>query len=398
MSNSVKTKQALPKWIFAVLLVTSVLLATCYGSTFMLADYLRLQGLEPTQAGSVISSGVIVTLICALFAGKLAERIGLIASLAIASVLMGLAMLSFSTAGKFFGVIYVGGILLGAGWAIFYILAPLIVINSVSSTARIKYLTYLSGAQMIGLGLSTPVGNLLVTYGANHQTIYIYLAILAIICPLLLIKISCIEKNISKSTHRLTLSKTIQVFTKSTLSPVMMILLLACIFSGLATFQSLYADTRGFDSSTFFIVFTFVTVILRFGVASQLVKLPIYNLAIGLIILIVLSLMLLLFNKTNPILYIVSSVIFAIGYGLSYSTLNAIVVNTAEEHSLSTSSASQIFTLCYFVGIFGFPFIAGILIKIGTINSMLLMAILIALAALFIGVRLRAQKITLNNY
>ena len=398
MSNSVKTKQALPKWSFAVLLVTSVLLATCYGSTFMLADYLRLQGLEPTQAGSVISSGVIVTLICALFAGKLAERIGLIASLAIASVLMGLAMLSFSTAGKFFGVIYVGGILLGAGWAIFYILAPLIVINSVSSTARIKYLTYLSGAQMIGLGLSTPVGNLLVTYGTNHQTIYIYLAILAIICPLLLIKISCIEKNISKSTHRLTLSETIQVFTKSTLSPVMMILLLACIFSGLATFQSLYADTRGFDSSTFFIVFTFVTVVLRFGVASQLVKLPIYNLAIGLIILIVLSLMLLLFNKTNPILYIVSSVIFAIGYGLSYSTLNAIVVNTAEEHSLSTSSASQIFTLCYFVGIFGFPFIAGILIKIGTINSMLLMAILIALAALFIGVRLRTQKRTLNNY
>ena len=398
MSNSVKTKQALPKWIFAVLLVTSVLLATCYGSTFMLADYLRLQGLEPTQAGSVISSGVIVTLICALFAGKLAERIGLIASLAIASVLMGLAMLSFSTAGKFFGVIYVGGILLGAGWAIFYILAPLIVINSVSSTARIKYLTYLSGAQMLGLGLSTPVGNLLVTYGINHQTIYIYLAILAIICPLLLIKISCIEKNISKSTHRLTLSETIQVFTKSTLSPVMMILLLACIFSGLATFQSLYADTRGFDSATFFIVFTFVTVVLRFGVASQLVKLPIYNLAIGLIILIVLSLMLLLFNKTSPILYIVSSVIFAIGYGLSYSTLNAIVVNTAEEHSLSTSSASQVFTLCYFVGIFGFPFIAGILIKIGTINSMLLMAILIALAALFIGVHLRAQKITLNNY
>ena len=398
MSNSVKTKQALPKWSFAVLLITSVLLATCYGSTFMLADYLRLQGLEPTQAGSVISSGVIVTLICALFAGKLAERIGLIASLAIASVLMGLAMLSFSTAGKFFGVIYVGGILLGAGWAIFYILAPLIVINSVSSTARIKYLTYLSGAQMLGLGLSTPVGNLLVTYGINHQTIYIYLAILAIICPLLLIKISCIEKNISKSTHRLTLSETIQVFTKSTLSPVMMILLLACIFSGLATFQSLYADTRGFDSSTFFIVFTFVTVVLRFGVASQLVKLPIYNLAIGLIILIVLSLMLLLFNKTNPILYIVSSVIFAIGYGLSYSTLNAIVVNTAEEHSLSTSSASQIFTLCYFVGIFGFPFIAGILIKIGTINSMLLMAILIALAALLIGVRLRTQKRTLNNY
>ena len=398
MSNSVKTKQALPKWIFAVLLVTSVLLATCYGSTFMLADYLRLQGLEPTQAGSVISSGVIVTLICALFAGKLAERIGLIASLAIASVLMGLAMFSFSTAGKFFGVIYVGGILLGAGWAIFYILAPLIVINSVSSTARIKYLTYLSGAQMLGLGLSTPVGNLLVTYGINHQTIYIYLAILAIICPLLLIKISCIEKNISKSTHRLTLSETIQVFTKSTLSPVMMILLLACIFSGLATFQSLYADTRGFDSATFFIVFTFVTVVLRFGVASQLVKLPIYNLAIGLIILIVLSLMLLLFNKTNPILYIVSSVIFAIGYGLSYSTLNAIVVNTAEEHNLSTSSASQVFTLCYFVGIFGFPFIAGILIKIGTINSMLLMAILIALAALFIGVRLRTQKITLNNY
>ncbi|MDX8442333.1 hypothetical protein [Mesorhizobium australafricanum] len=59
-------------------------------------------------------------------------------------------------------------------------------------------------------------------------------------------------------------------------------------------------------------------------------------------------------------LYIAATILFATGYGLTYSTLNAMVVNLAGERDLSAPVASQVFTLGYFVGLFGFPYV-GIL-------------------------------------
>jgi hypothetical protein len=61
-------------------------------------------------------------------------------------------MFSLALASSSIAAAYVGGVLLGAGWAIYYIVAPIHIIHSVVPTARVKYLTLLSGAQMFGVG------------------------------------------------------------------------------------------------------------------------------------------------------------------------------------------------------------------------------------------------------
>jgi MFS family permease len=393
MSDIITPSDVLPKSVFIPLLIGGVLLAACYGSTFMLADHLKLQGLDPTLAGSAISAGILVTLVSTIFAGRLATRIGLLKSISISAMLMALAMMSFSAAPIVSNAIFVGGLFLGAGWAVFYILAPLIIINMVTSSVRVKYLTFLSGAQMLGLGLSVPAGNLLTESGVTYSEIYVGLGVLSLISAVIFFQVP--EKNNpnnNTTSYSLTLADSAKIIGNLTVFPAMIIGLLACIFSGLATFQSLYAEPRGLSPATFFLIFTFVTVVLRFGVASQIAKFPIYGLSIGLILITITSLSLFVINEGNVQLYMLASAIFAVGYGLSYSTLNAIGVNIAETKGLPISAASQIFTLFYFVGIFGFPFIAGQIIAVASVNAMLITMLGVNICALMIGVYLRVKS------
>lgn len=320
----------------------------------------------------------------------MAQRFGLVMSVVVSAILMSLAMFSFAAASAMPVFIYAGGVFLGAAWAVFYILAPLLIIDRVDSTVRVRYLTYLSGAQMLGLGLSQPTGGFLINLGATYIEVYSGLCVLSLICAGLFLCMPRYETEHQLS-HSLTLSSVARIIGQKTVLPAIMIALLACIFSGLATFQSLYADLRGLNESTFFITFTVVTVALRFSVASQIARLPIYSLAISLIVIIMVSLGLLAFNKGSLPLYIVTSATFAVGYGLSYSTLNAIAVNVAESRRLSISASSQIFTLFYFIGIFGFPFVAGQLISLVSMDAMLLALFGIGFGAMALGALLKVK-------
>ncbi len=397
MNDVISPSDVLPRSLFFSLLVGGVLLAACYGSTFMLADYLKQQNLDPILAGTSISSGIIMTLVSAVFAGRLATRVGLMKTISISATLMALAMLSFSAVPITPNAIYIGGVFLGGAWAIFYILAPLIIIDAVASSARVKYLTFLSGAQMLGLGLSVPVGSLLINAGVNHSKIYMGFGILSFITSVLFFRLRQNNSNDNIVSHSLTFAGAIKVIGNMTVFPAVIICLLASIFSGLATFQLLYAETRELTPTTFFLVFTVITVVLRFGMASKVVKLPIYKLSIGLILIIMISLGLFMMNGGSVPLYMLASATFAVGYGLSYSTLNIITVNIAEANELSVSVSSQIFTLFYFVGIFAFPFIAGNIIATTSVDTMLIIMLGVNICALTIGIYLLTKSVSINK-
>ncbi len=383
----------LPQGLFFSLMVSGSILAACYGSTFMLTDYLIFQKLDPTLAGSVVSSGIVSTLSVAFFAGIITDKIGLSNSLAFASLLMVLSMLCFSALTFFSSAVFIGGILLGAAWSIFYILAPLAIIERLESTARIKYLTYLSGAQMLGLGLSAPLEDFFVSLGVMYNQIYVIYAALSGICFLLFRFVGReTGQEFNNVLRRLSLKETQIIMTHVTALPVIMIGLLACIFSGLTTFQSMYARSRDVDPAYFFLVFTIFVVALRFGVAANIASMHIYKLARGLSILILIALALFFVNQASLIVYIIASSVFAIGYGLSYSTLNCIVVNIAEKSGLSISSSSQVFTLSYFSGVFGFPFIAGEMIRISSVDAMYIMMCFISLGGICIGYFLNSSR------
>lgn len=77
--------------------------------------------------------------------------------------------------------------------------------------------------------------------------------------------------------------------------------------------------------------------------------------------------------------YGLTAALLGVGYGLNYSVINGLAANEAPPGL--TAQALLLFSLSYFIGVFGFPFIAGKLISSTGVNGMLLSVGLIALFA-----------------
>ncbi|GLR91419.1 MFS transporter [Bradyrhizobium iriomotense] len=356
-------------------MLASSVIAAAYGSSFILPEYMEILGLEREVAGFIISSGMVATIVCCCLAGRLAQRIGIMPTMAAASVVMALAMAAFAAAVLDARLAYADGMLVGVGWSVLFILSPLQIIRHLRPTARIQHLTILSGAQMAGLGLAAPLGHFLTEYTGSMAIMY---ALFAIACVIATICIGVAQHamlnvpSVPMPHIEVTLAKTIALLRHATVRPILMIAVAACIFSGLSTYQSAYAASRHLNPDLFFLVFTVTSVALRFSVAHMLDRVPIDQLALTLFFATGASLALFIVNPGDDLLYILAAAIFAAGYGLSYSTLNGIGVNLAGEHGLSVPVTSQIFTLAYFLGLFGFPVLGGQIVAEFGPNAMLL--------------------------
>ncbi|WP_035664660.1 MFS transporter [Bradyrhizobium sp. Ec3.3] len=356
-------------------LLASGVIAAAYGTSFVLPEYVETLGMERDVAGSMISSGMVATIVCCCLAGRLAQRIGIMQTMAAACLVMALAMAAFAAAVFDARIAYLGGMLVGVGWSGLFILSPLQIIRHLRPTARIQHLAILSGAQMAGLGLAAPLGHFLAEYTGSMAIMY---ALFAMACAIAAICIG-VARNAMLSIPsvpmphiEITLTTTIALLRHATAAPILMIAVAACIFSGLSTYQSAYAASRDLNPDLFFLVFTITSVALRFSVAHTLNRVPVHRLALTLFIATGASLTLLFVNSGDELLYILAAAIFATGYGLSYSTLNGMAVNLAGERGLSVPVTSQIFTLAYFLGLFGFPFLGGQLIREFGLEAMLL--------------------------
>ena len=380
--------ERLPYRAFLPFLGGAVILAFSYGASFMLPDALRAAGSLPAVAGSMIGAGTLATLAGSLVAGRMAQRVGLMPPIVGAALIMGLALACFAgvgVTGEWAG--YLGGTLLGLGWAIAYILMPIQIIQCLGPSARLEALMLLSGSQMVGIGLAAPIGRILATWFGSNSRTFAFDALLCGVAALLLIAAARELRNVrQKALEMVALNPSAvwAVLGKRTAIPVVMIGLAACSFAGLSIFQSLLATAHNVPPEAFFLTFTATTVTLRFSVASRIGKLPLPWLALVLALAMLLGLVGLALSGGSLFAWVAATFIFSVGYGLNYSTLNALVVNLAEQHSISVPVTSQVFTIGYFVGLFGFPLIAAQAIAHNGVGSIL--TVLTAIAICNVGV------------
>ncbi|WP_027584557.1 MFS transporter [Bradyrhizobium sp. Ai1a-2] len=351
---------------FGPFLVASIAIAAAYGTSFLLPDYMQALGKNSEAAGFLISSAMVATIVCGCSAGWVAQRIGIMPTVAAASVTMALAMLLFAGAVLDERAAYAGCMLMGAGWSVSFILSPLQIIRHLRPAARIQYLTILSGSQMAGLGLAAPLGHFLAKFTGSLAMVY---ALFAIACVIAAICVAVARRAmlglsaVPMPHIEITVAATVALVRKCTAAPIAMIAVAGCIFSGLSTYQTAYAASRHLNSDLFFLIFTASSVALRFSLAHVIGRLPVHRLALTLFSATGASLVMFIVNTGSTPLYIVATAIFATGYGLTYSTLNGMAVNLAGDHGVSVPVTSQIFTLAYFSGLFGFPLVGGQLIR-----------------------------------
>jgi predicted MFS family arabinose efflux permease len=162
-----------------------------------------------------------------------------------------------------------------------------------------------------------------------------------------------------------------------------MVFLGACVFSALFNFQAGFAAARGLDYTVFYVTYTVVVIGLRFAASGFVGRQPRDRATIGLLVMMTAAVGLLLVTGANP-LYALAAALLGAGYGLVYPLIQAQAVADSPRHR--PTLVLTIFSVSYFLGIFGFPLVAGHLIVRWGYGALL--AVLLALAAAETGLAL----------
>jgi MFS family permease len=305
------------------------------------------------------------TFLAVIFSGHLSDRFGAARSIALCGGLLVVSTLGFALAPGFGNALLCFGLTLGLGWGVFYTLGPIIVAMLVEPLQRARYFALLSGSMMTGIGSGPLLGRLATSLGYPVTTAFYIAALASALGAIIFWRLAASLKARPNQMGTATVSKISVSSARAVLSsravfPIIMVGLGGCVFGGLSSFQTSYAALRTLDYSLFFLGFMGAAITGRMLIASIVVKRDPYIASCVLSGLMVVSILMFQFLVGDGFSYLLVAIVLGVGYGLTYSVINGLAANEAPAGS--TSQALLLFSLAYFVGVFGFPLLAGKLI------------------------------------
>lgn len=372
----------------APFLFTGTMLAAAgYGATFLLSAYYRAHGGSDVDTGLTLGAAMAGTFTGVPLVGWLSGRIDAarMSAIACAAVALGFLLLAFAGA-RSLGLPLVSGFLIGLGWGMFYIGAPMALSERVSDADRGFWFTRFGAFQMAGIGGGPVVLNLVLTQaGFSVGTTFTLVGAACLVACVLLWIFGSMAPGVARTATFRPWVRDIGVIARSaSIRPIMMVALGACVFSGLLTFQSSLVEGTTATASTFFAVYAITVVAARLALARLLATLPQTQLACALLTSMCLGVAAMFGIGIHPAFQILSAILTGIGYGLVYSVIQTWAVNDTEARY--RHAALTWFAMSYFVGIFGFPAVGGwVLVHLGR-DIFLFIMLAAALAELAIAV------------
>jgi MFS family permease len=365
--------------LFGLFCLASYLLSLSYGSTFLLSLLIGSRGGNEHDAGSVISAAMLSTFVAVIVSGHLSDLLGAARSVALFGVLLVAASLGFAITPGFGNLLLFFGLLLGLGWGVFYTLGPIIVASVVTPAQRAKYFALLSGSMMTGIGSGPLLGRVASALG-YPVTAAFYLAALASLVGVVLfwtldrhLKQASVQ---SAAVSRISWRAAAKVLSSRAVLPIIMVGLGGCVFGGLSSFQTSYATARALDYSLFFLGFMSAAISSRMLIAGIVVKRDPLRASCLLSGLMMGSILMFGFVVDDGLSYVLAAVMLGVGYGLTYSVINGLAANEAPAGT--TAQSLLLFSLSYFIGVFGFPLIAGNIIVEHGMSTLLLTVLAVA--------------------
>jgi MFS family permease len=376
---------------FGFFYVAVFLQAGAYGLTFMLPRLFETFGANEKVVGAMLLVTAVSTLITVYFAGHLTDRFGRMRMLGVGCTAIAVSLASYGFSSGIGPLVVEASVLLGFGWGLTYALAPVTLTTLVSEEQRVRGFAILSVAVMAGFGLSPVLASILTKSGFSLSAAFYVTAVLCALSALLFFTlVNPVRRHALKSGPQdrssLSLGSVSRILNSPARLPVIMVCLGASVFAGLNNFQTVFADERGLNYADYFLVYTITVVIFRLVLARFKGGRNPY-LTIALLQYVMFASVALIFAIGNNVtLYWVVAFLFGIGYGVSYPLLVAMAARDADDDLLAQTL--QLFALTYFVGIFGFPLIAGwIIVEIGTSALLMLTALLAGVEATMALVR-----------
>lgn len=370
------------------ILLGTMFTAGGYGGTFLISAWFRVQGGSDIDTGKALSLALVGTLLgvplVGWCAGKMdASRLAAGASLVLAG---GYALLANLRGIDPDYLPRLATLLMGLGWGMFYLAAPLALSERLSDAERGTGFTLFSAFQMTGIcGSPVLLGAVMAQAGLSLQTTFFCVAAMGVTAALLLLIFGYREpRPACERVLRPWVRKLPALVAGAALRPVIMVGLGGAVFSGMMAFQvSLTEGTRS-SAGTFFTVHAVTAVVARLLLVRRLSAWPRLPLMAGLLGCLIAGLLCLLGVAMHPLFQIAAGMLTGAGYGLLYPVIQTWAVNDSPPQD--RHAALTWFVVSYFVGIFGFPALGGWLLVMAGKSWFVWSLVLLATLELLVAV------------
>ncbi|MFO0997515.1 MAG: MFS transporter [Alphaproteobacteria bacterium] len=369
--------------IIVIVCLASFFCGAGYGATFLLPVLVESFGAGTELVGGVLAAAAVSTLLTVAYAGHVSDRIGRAPAVGLAGLLLAAANAAFALSGGHPGLLLAGGIVIGIGWGLFYCLSAIILAVLIEPESRARMFLVSHACLMGGIGSAPLLAPLARSMDAPLVAAFALVALGTALSGLALFAIAPAirrEESVRKveGVARLSLRAARLVLASEARYPIIMVGLGACVFAGFHAYQTVIAEAAGVDYAYFFSIYAATVVLFRIVLAATSPKVPLYLASAWLLAAMTAGSALFLAIGGSLALYALAAILLGIGYGIAYALIKAIVANEAPE-GLSPQ-AMQLFNLSYFVGVFAFPGLGGVIIaEYGAMAFVAVMAVLAAI-------------------
>ena len=376
----------------ALVLTATLAVATAYGMLLLLP--LQIKQLGGTEATFGMLTAVAAVPAAALLGTLLSfpDRVRPTVLLAGASLAYAAAAALLATLDSLGGALVVLTVVLGSTWSVVYTVGPMVVSERVPDDARAAYIGYLTGTIQLGFGIGPVLGGWLHSRGLTYPETFAVAAGLAATAAGLLALVPAGRSPVRLA--RVSLYPALRNIVRSAArTPLVMILIMACLFTTMISFQATFAQSRGLSFDVFYISYTAAVIVVRLVVARFFRDTAIDGVVIGATAGIAVALACFLVVDTSTGRYAVASAVLGGAYGLALPALQARAVNFAPV--ADRSRMLPLAGLLFQIVILAFPVVAGAVIA--GFGYQTVFVVLVALAVGLLALSMPGKRLVLSE-
>jgi MFS family permease len=347
-----------------LLLLGTLGISTAFGMLLLLPLYVQELGGDEADFGVVLAAAAVPAVLCIglLIRYPEALRPHVVVALAIATYGIGAVGASLVTGGwaPLVGI----GVLLGTAWAVVYAASPMAMSRMVTDEGRAAYFGYLTGTQQVGIGVGPVTSRFLVETPLGFRGTFLVAGFVCLIAMALTLVVGALDSGAGKEGAERDASSPVsfgaamrRILVSEAAFSLAMIVLFACLFTTMTSFQPTFAGARGLDYSVFYVAYTVAVIFSRFVLAGVVARFDARLVIAASVSVMALAVASFLAVGSNTLLYGISSAFLGLGYGLALPSVQAQAVNVSEEQV--RPRVLPMAGMLFEGAILGFPLVAG---------------------------------------
>jgi MFS family permease len=384
------------KLLFFRIFLGAFMISLSYGAFLSLPVFIKQIGGNEITMGWLLGLTGIGTIASVFLSKILFKKISPATVAGLGGIAYMLGAICFQFANQVGVVLILANLLLGIGWGFYFNASPYTLSLLANDKNRGIFFTYLSGFNILGIGLAPIIIKLIWPQHINFSNVFYGALLSSLSGALLFFSIPVLHPTNTNSNLLGDNNKLKIIFSGIALYPILMVFFGACAFTMMLNFQMTYADSVGMNYAYFFLNYSLAMFLSRVILGKFITRFNQYSLCIILLIIMCIGLFSFPYTISNKFLYSVSSALFGISYGLLYPTIQAIAVNSVTHEY--RSDVITYFSLSYFIGVYAFPPLGGMLIVYFGYTTLIVVITFIAAIELLLSILMRRHsKLSILN-